>query len=241
MTEQGTAIKQKENTPDWQQKLQEADLKYDGKSLIPAIVQEKGTGQVLMMAYMNRESLEKTLETGQTWFYSRSRQELWHKGATSGHVQQVHDIQADCDADTLLVTVTQKGVACHTGEKSCFFNDLYPDSTDKMTGGEENPTGEDVGGIIQRIVDVLEDRRDNPQQGSYTNYLFDSGIDKILKKVGEESAEVIIASKNPNKEELVCEISDLVYHMLVLMNQRKVSLEEILTELTQRHGKRKNE
>lgn len=232
MTEQSTVKKQKENIPDWQQKLQEADLKYDDKGLIPAIVQEKGTDQVLMMAYMNRESLEKTLETGKTWFYSRSRQQLWHKGATSGHVQQVHHIQVDCDADTLLVTVTQTGVACHTGEKSCFFNQLYTDFSDGQDAG--------ASGIIQRIVDVLEDRRDNPQQGSYTNYLFDSGIDKILKKVGEESAEVIIASKNPNKEELVCEISDLVYHMLVLMNQRKVSLEEIMIELTHRHGKREN-
>ena len=220
-----------ENTSNWQQKLQEIDLNYDEKGLIPAIVQEKDSGQVLMMAYMNRESLEKTLETGQTWFYSRSRQELWHKGATSGHVQQVHHIRVDCDADTLLVTVTQTGVACHTGEKTCFFNDLYKDAT----------TEKDHSGIIRRIVDVLEERQRNPQQGSYTNYLFDSGIDKILKKVGEESAEVIIAAKNPNKDELVYEISDLVYHVLVLMNQRKVSLDEIMAELAQRHGKRKNE
>lgn len=239
MTEQGTKNVKNETTADWKKKLQEADLTYDEKGLIPAIVQEKGTGQVLMMAYMNRESLEKTLETSQTWFYSRSRQELWNKGATSGHVQQVHHIQVDCDADTLLVTVTQTGVACHTGEKSCFFKDLYRDATDEIQSGKDDLPGEISGGIIQRIVDVVEDRRENPQQGSYTNYLFDSGIDKILKKVGEESAEVIIASKNPNKEELVCEISDLVYHMLVLMNQRKVSLEDILTELTQRHGKRK--
>lgn len=230
-----------ENTFNWQEKLQEADLKYNEKGLIPAIVQEKGTGQVLMMAYMNRESLGKTLETGQTWFYSRSRQELWHKGATSGHVQQVHHIQVDCDADTLLVMVTQTGVACHTGEKSCFFNHLYTDSTDETKGGKDNLTGKVDQGIVQRIVEVLEDRRENPQQGSYTNYLFDSGIDKILKKVGEESAEVIIASKNPDKEELVYEISDLVYHVLVLMNQQKVSLEEITKELSKRHGKRKNE
>lgn len=220
-----------ENTSNWQQKLQEADLKFDDKGLIPAIVQEQSTGQVLMMAYMNQASLEKTLATGQTWFYSRSRQELWHKGATSGHVQQVHHIQVDCDADTLLVKVTQTGVACHTGEKSCFFSDLYKDAA----------TEKDHSGIIRRIVEVLEERQRNPQQGSYTNYLFDSGIDKILKKVGEESAEVIIAAKNPNKEELVYEISDLVYHVLVLMNQRKVSMEEIMAELTQRHGKRKNE
>lgn len=221
-----------ENASNWQQMLQEADLKYDEKGLIPAIVQEKEAGQVLMLAYMTRESLEKTLKTGQTWFYSRSRKELWHKGATSGHVQQVHRIQYDCDADTLLVTVTQTGAACHTGEKSCFFNDLQSDSF---------PPATDNKGIIRRIVEVLEERRKKPRHGSYTNYLFDSGIDKILKKVGEESAEVIIASKNANKEALVGEISDLAYHVLVLMNQREVSLEEIMAELTRRHGARKTE
>ncbi len=238
------------HTPDWQRRLQEADLTFDEKGLIPAIVQEKVTGQVLMMAYMNRESLEKTLETGQTWFYSRSRQELWHKGATSGHVQKVHDLTYDCDADTLLVTVTQTGVACHTGEKSCFFNELYektiqevaaPGVTDQRVHGVSPEGLLQRMAIIPRIVDVLKDRREDPQQGSYTNYLFDSGIDKILKKVGEESAEVIIAAKNPDNHELVCEISDLVYHVLVLMNERGVSLEQIMAELTQRHGKGKNE
>jgi phosphoribosyl-AMP cyclohydrolase / phosphoribosyl-ATP pyrophosphohydrolase len=219
---------------DWRTNLKEAELRYDEKGLIPAIVQETGTGQVLMMAYMNRESLEKTLETGETWFFSRSRQELWHKGDTSGHIQQVHQIRYDCDADTLLVTVTQTGAACHTGEKSCFYRDLQPVTEAPDAAANDHPAM-----IIQQIAEVLEDRRRKPRQGSYTNYLFDSGIDKILKKVGEESAEVIIASKNPAKQELVSEISDLVYHLLVLMNERQVKIEDILEELSHRHGKRK--
>ena len=210
-------------------KLDEAELKYDERGLIPAIIQEAGTGHILMMAYMSRESLEKTLETGKTWFYSRSRQELWHKGETSGNVQEVHSIRYDCDADTLLVSVTQTGEACHTGEKNCFFREMAALSEPEI---EQH--------IIPRLIDVLNDRRENPQHGSYTNYLFDSGIDKILKKVGEESAEVIIASKNWDKPELVGEICDLLFHMLVLMNDRQVRLEDVLAELTQRHGKKKS-
>lgn len=212
----------------WQETLRQADLQFNEQGLIPAIVQEFGTGQVLMMAYMNEMSLKKTLDTGYTWFYSRSRRELWHKGATSGHVQQVHQIQYDCDADTLLVTVTQTGAACHTGEKSCFYRNLM-----EASGGDLPREA-----IVSRIVQILEDRRRHPQHGSYTNYLFDSGIDKILKKVGEESTEVIIAAKNPDKNELVYEISDLVYHVLVLMNERQVKMTDILEELNRRHGVR---
>ena len=209
--------------------LDEAELKYDEHGLIPAIIQEAGMGRILMLAYMNRESLEKTLETGKTCFYSRSRQELWHKGETSGNVQEVHSIRYDCDADTLLVSVTQTGAACHTGEKSCFFREMAVLSEIEM---EQH--------IIPRLIDVLKDRRENPQHGSYTNYLFDSGIDKILKKIGEESAEVIIASKNSDKPELVGEICDLLFHMLVLMNDRQILVEDVLAELTQRHGKKKS-
>ncbi|SMP54967.1 bifunctional phosphoribosyl-AMP cyclohydrolase/phosphoribosyl-ATP diphosphatase HisIE [Anoxynatronum buryatiense] len=223
-------------------------LTYNDQGLIPAIVQEAGTGEVLMMAYMNRESLEKTLETGETWFYSRSRQQLWHKGETSGHVQQVQRVQVDCDEDTLLVTVTQTGAACHTGEKSCFYRDLdgseaaaassseRDEPDEKAQAAEKLPASEDAS-IIRQIVDTLAHRRRYPKEGSYTNYLFDKGIDKILKKVGEESAEIIIAAKNPDKEELVYEISDLVYHVLVLMNERQVTVEEVLKELGNRHGR----
>ncbi|SDJ85500.1 phosphoribosyl-ATP pyrophosphatase /phosphoribosyl-AMP cyclohydrolase [Natronincola ferrireducens] len=178
-----------------------------------------------MLAYMNKTSLTKTLETGETWFWSRSRGELWHKGATSGHTQQVKEIRYDCDGDALLIEVIQKGAACHTGEKSCFYNDLY--TTEKNEGRAQ---------ILQDLYGIIEDRKANPKEGSYTNYLFDKGMDKILKKVGEETAEVIIAAKNPAKEELIYETSDLLYHLLVLLKEKEVPLEDIFQELQSRHG-----
>ncbi len=202
-------------------------LRWDEKGLIPAIVQEYRTKKVLMLAYMNEESLAKTLESGQTCFYSRSRQSLWNKGETSGNVQEVKRIRYDCDCDTLLVEVIQRGNACHTGEYSCFFNQIC----DRIEKGEMRPE------MITDLVKIIKDRRQNPKEGSYTNYLFDKGIDKILKKVGEETAEVIIAAKNPDKGELIYEISDLVYHVLVLMEMSGVTVEEIKTELTERFGK----
>jgi len=201
------------------------DLLFDEKGLIPAIIQEESSGDVLMMGYMSRESLEKTLETGTTWFFSRSRQKLWNKGETSGHIQHVRSIQYDCDGDTLLVQVEQTGVACHTGKKSCFYRDLV--ETDR--GGRQHQ-------ILKILESLIKERRKNPKEGSYTNYLFDSGLDKILKKVGEETSEVIIASKNEIKEELIGEISDLVYHMMVLMEEKQVALEDVAEELTYRHG-----
>ncbi|MEN1760669.1 bifunctional phosphoribosyl-AMP cyclohydrolase/phosphoribosyl-ATP diphosphatase HisIE [Anoxynatronum sibiricum] len=210
-------------------------LTYNDQGLIPAIVQEAGTGEVLMMAYMNRESLEKTLETGETWFYSRSRQQLWHKGETSGHVQQVKRVQVDCDEDTLLLTVVQTGAACHTGEKSCFYRSL--EGAGLPAEDQEAAVSPEMAPIIRQIVTTLEERRRVPKEGSYTNYLFDKGIDKILKKVGEEAAEIIIAAKNPAKEELIYELSDLVYHVLVLMNERQVEVAEVLKELESRHKK----
>ncbi len=200
------------------------NLKFDDKDLIPAIVQDVTSKEVLMMAYMNEESLKRTLETGQTWFWSRSRQELWNKGATSGHIQEVKSINYDCDGDTLLIEVDQIGVACHTGAKSCFFNDLY--KADEDTGVGSN--------IIEKLYEIIADRKENPKENSYTNYLFDKGIDKILKKVGEESAEVIIAAKNPDKEELIYEASDLVYHLLVLLKEKDIAPEEIFKELSKR-------
>lgn len=201
------------------------DLIFDEKALIPAIIQEESTGQVLMMAYMNRESLKKTQKTGTTWFYSRSRQQLWNKGETSGHTQEVCSIHYDCDGDTLLLQVRQTGKACHTGEKTCFYRQL---------GKAENRSNHYP--ILKTLESIIKERRVHPREGSYTNYLFDSGLDKMLKKVGEEASEVIIASKNENKEELIGEISDLVYHMMVLMEEKQVTLGEIAEQLRNRHG-----
>ncbi len=202
-------------------------LKISDDGLIPAIIQDVFTNEVLMMAYMNEESFNKTIESGQTHFYSRSRSEIWHKGETTGHFQNVKSIDADCDNDTLLVKVEQIGVACHTGAMSCFFNNI----TNANAIEKEMLDG---GAILKELYEVIKDRRVNPHEGSYTNYLFDKGIDKILKKVGEESAEVIIASKNNNKEEIRNEISDLFYHIFVLLVETGVSPEDIFSELRSR-------
>lgn len=201
------------------------ELKYDEKGLIPAIIQDYQTKEVLMLAYMNQTSLEKTLETKRTWFYSRSRQKLWNKGETSGNFQEVVNISYDCDEDTLLIEVIQNGNACHTGEKSCFYRAIEK-TDDKM-----------VHEIVHNVFDIIKDRKNNSKEESYTNYLFKEGIDKILKKVGEESSEIIIAAKNTNKEELVYEISDMVYHVLVLMVEKGVGIEDIKKELTKRFQK----
>ena len=199
--------------------------KYFVKSeLIPAIIQEKSTGEVLMLAYMNRESMQKTFETGYTWFWSRSRQELWMKGETSGHIQYVKELTADCDFDTILAKVSQVGVACHTGNPSCFFNEIV-----KKEYIEKNPLK-----VFETVYNIIEDRKNNPKEGSYTNYLFDKGIDKILKKVGEECTEIVIAAKNPDPEEIKYEISDFLYHVMVLMVEKGVTWEEITQELAQR-------
>lgn len=194
------------------------DLKFDERGLIPAIVQDARTREVLTVAYMNRESLARTLETRQTWFWSRSRNELWHKGETSGNTQEVVDLVADCDSDAIVVLVNPAGPACHTGARSCF--DL--------------PQSEDLGGVLVQLYELIESRQRERPEGSYTTYLFDKGIDKILKKVGEESAETIIAAKNDDTKPLVAEVSDLIYHLLVLLVERGVSLEQVRDELTQR-------
>lgn len=196
------------------------NIKFDEKGLVPVVVQDVYTREVLMLAYMNEESLKKTMETKETWFFSRSRNELWNKGATSGHTQTVKKMSYDCDGDTILVEVEQIGVACHTGAKSCFFNTMY-ETEEKVF---------EVGKLFQ----LIKDRKAEPVEGSYTNYLFDKGIDKILKKVGEECAEVIIAAKNPDLTELQYEVSDLVYHTMVLMVERGLGLEDIATELKKR-------
>ena len=192
--------------------------------LIPAVVQEASTGQVLMLAYMNQESLKRTLESGYTWFWSRSRQELWNKGATSGHLQKVVAMYSDCDNDTLLVQVEQTGAACHTGHHSCFYTKMVAIS---MTA-------------IEREYQVILDRRADRQEGSYTCYLFDQGIDKILKKVGEECTEMVIAAKNNDKDETVYEITDLIYHTLVMMANQGITPADIQAELDKRAEKAGN-
>ena len=193
--------------------------------LIPAIIQDYKTKEVLMLAYMNEESLAKTLETGMTWFYSRSRQELWNKGATSGHVQKVIKIDYDCDEDTLLVYVDQTGAACHTGNRSCFYRTLA--ENDDVP--ETNP--------LLSLEQVVEHRKTNPEEGSYTCYLFEKGLDKILKKVGEECAETIIAAKNDNMEDLTGEIADLMYHLTVMMSCKGLPMSAVMDELEKRSHK----
>ncbi|MDD4188613.1 MAG: bifunctional phosphoribosyl-AMP cyclohydrolase/phosphoribosyl-ATP diphosphatase HisIE [Eubacteriales bacterium] len=206
--------------------------KFDDKGLIPAVIQDYKTGEVLMLAYMNKESLELTIGSGYTHFWSRSRNKLWKKGESSGHVQKVMTIALDCDFDTVLVGVRQNTAACHTGNYSCFFN-----KADTACSANRDPlpeiNGEETGdaGIIQEVYEIILDRMEHPKEGSYTNYLFEKGLDKILKKVGEEASEVIIASKNKVAGEIIYEISDLVYHLLVLMADRGIKPQEILKEL----------
>ena len=195
------------------------DVKYNKEGLVPAIAQDIATGEVLMLAYMNEEALNLTLATNIAHYYSRSRKKLWKKGETSGNIQEVKGLYYDCDKDAILLKVNQKGVACHTGTYSCFFNEVKASKDYKNTIGD--------------LYKVILDRKSNPQEGSYTNYLFNEGIDKILKKVGEESAEVIIGAKN-SKEELIYESSDLIYHLLVLLVNQGVSLGDVYEELNKR-------
>lgn len=196
-------------------------LKFDDKGLIPAIVVDDKTGDVLTLAYMNKESLAISLEKKLTCFWSRSRQELWLKGETSGNYQHIVSITADCDMDALVVRVKKDGPACHTGEESCFFNEVLESETEKFS--------------VQGLFDMLQGRKTNPKEGSYTTYLFEKGIDKILKKVGEESTEVIIGGKANDKAETVYEIADLMYHVMVLMVEMGISIDDIMAELASRH------
>ena len=191
------------------------EIKFDERGLVPAIVQNAKTREVLTLAYMNQESLARTIETSETWFWSRSRNELWHKGETSGNTQRVVSLAVDCDRDAIVVLVDPAGPACHTGAVSCFD---IPSSQSLLT----------------RLYELIQSRERERPAGSYTTYLFEEGLDKILKKLGEESAETIIAAKNDDRARLVSEVSDLVYHLLVLLVARGVSLEEIANELEQR-------
>jgi phosphoribosyl-AMP cyclohydrolase / phosphoribosyl-ATP pyrophosphohydrolase len=205
------------------------EIKFDEKGLVAAIVQDIATKEVLTLAYMNKESLEKSVETGETWFYSRSRAELWHKGATSGNTQKIHQIKYDCDKDALLVLVEPAGPACHNGTVSCFVEDLYSDKAVVPSLSDYE--------ILLSLEKVIKDREENRPEGAYTTYLFEKGVDKILKKVGEEAAEVIIAAKNRSHEELKWEASDLLYHLLVLLREQKLPFAEILKVLEERHNK----
>lgn len=202
-----------------------SDFKKNSDGMVPVIVQDYRTSEVLMMAYMNEEAYHQTIKTGKMTYYSRSRQELWLKGETSGHFQYVKSLYADCDMDTILAKVSQVGVACHTGARSCFFNEI----TKKEYQESTNPLQ-----VFEEVFQVIQDRKIHPKEGSYTNYLFDKGIDKILKKLGEEATEIVIAAKNPNSNEVKYEISDFLYHMMVLMAEKDVTWEEITTELANR-------
>ena len=198
------------------------DLKFDKNGLIPAIVVDANTKEVLTLAYMNKESLAISMEKGLTCFYSRSRQELWLKGETSGNYQHIVSITADCDKDALVVKVEKDGPACHTGAESCFFNPVY-------LSEEKHEFS------LRGLEELLKGRKKDMPQGSYTTYLFEKGLDKILKKVGEESTEVIIAGKAKDKAETVYEIADLAYHIMVLMVEAGISVDEVQAELASRH------
>lgn len=252
-------------------------VKYNADGLIPAVTQDIRTDEVLMLAYMNEESLKKTIETGKAHYFSRSRQKLWLKGETSGHFQKVRSISIDCDSDTLLLKVEQTGAACHTGHRSCFFTRLEADElkaganigeaqgdvslvslpsvsgdtrerspcvTEKlMEEAVEYPAVEKIEAesgriagaeVLGEVFDVISDRMVHPKEGSYTNYLFTKGLDKILKKIGEEACEVVIASKNGARDEISSEIADLLYHIMVLLAERGLTLDDIYAELSNR-------
>ena len=205
-------------------------LKYDDRGLIPAIVQDADTGQVLMMAWMNAETLAKTRETGEATFWSRSREELWHKGDTSGNVQRVEKIRFDCDGDTLLLSVHPAGPACHTGEVSCFYQIL--DESSQPPAANEQPCKPFT---LQQLFKVIDDRHEHPKPSSYTTSLFAEGLPKIAQKVGEEANEVVVAALAEGNQRLVEEVADLTYHVLVLLAASGVSLGEVEAELAQRH------
>lgn len=221
-------------------------IRWDGQGLVPAIVQDAGTREVLMMAYMNRESLLKSCETGETVFWSRSRKELWHKGATSGNTQRIVEMAADCDGDTLLIQVIPNGPACHTGTYTCFDADRSdtaslteaPEARGAMRAGAgpgDAALAAEPYRVLAELEQIIAEREEERPKGAYTTYLFDSGLDKILKKIGEESAEVLIAAKNGDNKELTGEAGDLLFHLLVLLRERKLSFSQVLNELQRRH------
>ncbi|MFO1444544.1 bifunctional phosphoribosyl-AMP cyclohydrolase/phosphoribosyl-ATP diphosphatase HisIE [Bacillus sp. Bva_UNVM-123] len=204
------------------------EIVFDGQGLIPAIVQDARTKEVLTLAYMNRESLEKSIETGETWFFSRSRQELWHKGETSGNTQKISEMKWDCDRDSIVVLVEPAGPACHTGAKSCFSEGIYGNAERSSTPNTQ---------ILLELEEIINERELQRPEGAYTTYLFEKGLDKMLKKVGEEASEVIIAAKNRDIEELKWEVADLLFHLLVLLREQQLPLKEVLSVLEKRREK----
>ncbi len=218
-----------------------AEIKWNEAGLVPVIVQDAISKEVLMMAYMNSDSLAKSVETGETWFWSRSRNELWHKGATSGHIQRIVSMHYDCDGDTILIRAEQTGAACHTGSYSCFSNQVA--GIAGAAAGEESianaALSSDRFAMLNQLEAVIAQRYAERPEGAYTTYLFEKGVDKILKKVGEESAEVIIAAKNQDNDELRCEASDLIFHLMVLLRERGLPLDDLMAELGRRHNKSK--
>ncbi len=215
-----------------QQQQWQKEIKWDADGLVPTVVQDALSKEVLMLAYMNEESLQKSLESGQTWFWSRSRGELWNKGATSGHTQQIESLHYDCDGDTLLVKVRQNGPACHTGAYSCFYREGTAKAAEEAASVQE-----DRFGPLSRLEATIAQRDAERPEGAYTTYLFEKGVDKILKKVGEETAEVIIAAKNRDGDELRCESADLIFHLMVLLREQGIPFDDVLKELEFRHRK----
>ena len=224
------------NTQQFSLEQVQGQIRYDEAGLVPAIIQDATTRKVLMMAYMNEESLKRSIETGETWFWSRSRQELWNKGATSGNTQRIVSASYDCDGDTLLFLVHPKGPACHTGEETCFYRGIAVPGQEQLAE-EVGAAGEGRHrfAVLEELEQVIAEREKERPEGAYTTYLFDKGVDKILKKVGEETAETIIAAKNKDNDELRLEVSDLIYHLLVLLQERKLPLDDIMAELDRRH------
>lgn len=209
-------------------------LKFDEKGHIPAVVQDARTKEVLTLAYMNEESLKRSVETGETWFFSRSRKELWHKGAKSGHTQKITSIKYDCDGDALVVEVLPNGPACHNGTESCFTERLFTNENLVL----EQATDEKSTDFLLQLEKLIKEREETKPEGSYTTYLFEKGVDKILKKVGEEASEVIIAAKNRDRDELKWEAADLIFHLLVLLQEQKLPLADVMKVLKKRHAER---
>ena len=212
------------------------DLKFDENGLIPAIIQDIKTDEVLMMAYMNEKSLQNTIRTGRTCFWSRSRQELWWKGETSGNIQEVEEIKYDCDGDTLLIKVEQTGGACHTGHKSCFYR-----SIDKSAAPEKvfDPNeAYDNTHVVEELYDVIDDRKNNPNPDSYTSSLYEKGENAFLKKLGEEATEIVMAAKDNEVDEIIYETADFIYHLLVVLVYHDISLEKVVKELKNRRKKK---
>jgi len=207
------------------------EIRFDEQGLVAAVVQDAQTHDLLTLAYMNKESLHRTIETGETWFWSRSRAQLWHKGATSGNTQRVVSVTVDCDGDALRILVLPNGPACHKGEESCFHNLIH-----ESPNAIEQRKDRSIGDVLNELYSVIESRKRELPEGSYTSYLFEQGLDKILKKLGEETSEAIIAAKNEDRDALIREVSDLLYHLVVLLVQRGVTLSEVRDELARRRS-----